>query len=101
MHIDIVFPNQNRHVRYLLGLYISRKRNELGFSAKDIAAQIELSLQSYRRIETGRVKINTELFEKIQSLLPLELDDLNEIRKIASVKYINDLSKALIQNYPV
>ncbi|HEY8269966.1 MAG TPA: helix-turn-helix transcriptional regulator [Pseudobdellovibrionaceae bacterium] len=100
MQIDVIFPNQNRHVRHLLGLYINRKRNELGFSAKEIASQVNLSPHAYRRIEVGKVKINSSLFEKIHSLLFLEIEDLAEIHKIASVKYINDVSKALLENYP-
>lgn len=100
MQIDVIFPNQNRHVRCLLGLYINRKRNELGFSAKDVATQIELSPYAYRNIEIGRMKIKADHFKKIQSLLSLEENDLFEIRKIARVKYVNDVSKALLENYP-
>ncbi|MGZ3691863.1 MAG: helix-turn-helix transcriptional regulator [Pseudobdellovibrionaceae bacterium] len=100
MKIDAIFQNQNRHVRYLLGLYISRKRNELGFTAKDVASRIDLSHQTYRMIEVGQVKINPPLFKKIQSLLALQLSDILEIRKIANIKYINDVSKALLENYP-
>lgn len=100
MQIDAIFPNQNRHVRHLLGLYISRKRNELGFSASEIASQVHLSPHAYRRIEVGKVKISCPLFQKIQSLLFLDIEDLLEIHKIAGVNYINDVSKALLENYP-
>lgn len=100
MQIDALFPNQNRHVRFLLGLYLSRKRNELGFSLQDVAAKVELTPQSYKRIEAGRMKIKPALFEKIQMLLCLEFEELLEIRKVASVQHINDLSRELIPNYP-
>lgn len=98
--IEIFFPNQNRHVRFLLGLYISRKRNELGFSVQDMASRVEMTPQIYKRIEGGRMKITSDCFEKIQSLLFLESHELDEIRKISGVRYINDLSKTLISNYP-
>lgn len=100
MKIDDFFPDQNRHVRFLLGLYFNRKRRELGLSIQDLAPRMELSSQSYKRIEAGRTKINPTVFDKIQSVLPIEVDDLNEIRKIAGVTYINNLSKVLVPNYP-
>lgn len=101
MKIETFFPDQNRHVRFLLGLYISRKRQECGASVADLAEKISVTTQSFKRIEAGRMKITPGLFEKIQSHLALEADDLNEIRRIASVSYINDLSKVLVPNYPV
>lgn len=101
MKIDTFFPDQNRHVRFLLGLYISRKRQETGASVADFAGKISVTPQSFKRIEAGRMKITPTLFEKILVHLPLEADDLNEIRRIASVSYINDLSKVLVPNYPV
>lgn len=100
MKIDSFFPDQNRHVRFLLGLYISRKRQESGGSVADLAGKIEVTPQSFKRIEAGRMKITPSLFEKIQTHLSLEAEDLDEIRRIASVSFINDLSKVLVPNYP-
>lgn len=101
MKFENFFPNQNRQVRFLLGLYISRKRRESGASINEVATKAEITPQSVKRIEAGRMKITPVIFEKIQLQLSLEADDLNEIRRIASVSYINDLSKVLVPNYPV
>ena len=101
MTMDMLFPDQNRHVRFLMGLYISKKRNEKGFSVGDVANLLDLAPQSYKKIETGRMKINSDIFDKMQNLLSLDLEELDEIRQIACVRYINDLSKALVSNYPV
>ncbi|MNK15808.1 hypothetical protein D3C87_339590 [compost metagenome] len=100
MDIDMLFPDQNRHVRHLLGLYIKRKRNDLGVSIQDTASNMSLDSQAYRRIEAGRSKITPEQFQHMHHLLALEPNELIEIRKIAGVKYINDLSRVLSPNYP-
>lgn len=94
MKLEMFFPNQNRHVRFLMGLYLNRKRNEQGLSLQEISSQVGLTPQAYKRIESGTKKIDETLFEKIQSLLILEPDDLNEIRKIAAIRFVNDLSQA-------
>lgn len=101
MKVDVFLSNQNRHVRFLLGLYISRKRNELGLSIQDIASHINLSPQTYKRIEAGSKKVNATVFEKMHSLLSFNQEDLMEIRRIATISYVNDLSKALTANYPL
>lgn len=94
MRLDMFFPNQNRHVRFLMGLYLSRKRKEQGVSLQEISALVNLTPQSYKRIESGTKKLDETLFSKIQSLLTLDPDDLNEIRRIAAIRFVNDLSKA-------
>jgi len=101
MQIDVFFPEQNRHIRFLLGLYISRKRVEMGYTVENVAEQLAVSVHSYKRIESGRGKVNATVFNKLQNLLAFEASDLNEIRKIASVNFINDLSKAMVSNYPI
>lgn len=101
MKIDHFFPDQHRHVRFLLGLYINRKRRELGISTSELASQTSLTPDSIKRIEAGRKKISSEDFDKIHSSLRLEADELNEIRKIAGVSLINHFSKVLVPNYPV
>lgn len=101
MNIERFFPDQNRHVRFLLGLYISRKRLESGASIADLAQKIEVTPQAFKRIEAGRMKITPGLFDKIQAHVSIDPEDLNEIRKIAGVSFINDLSKVLVPNYPV
>jgi len=101
MKIEAFFQNQNRHVRFLIGLYISRKRLERGFSVQETASQLGLTPQAYKRIEGGRSKLKSEYFDKIQSLLKLEIDELYEIRQISCVAFINELSKNLGTNYPV
>ena len=100
MDIDMLFPDQNRHVRHLLGLYIKRKRNDLGASIQDTASNMSLDSQAYRRIEAGRSKITPEQFERIHQLLSLDPQELIEIRRITGVMYINDLSRVLSPNYP-
>ncbi|WP_413287991.1 helix-turn-helix domain-containing protein [Bdellovibrio sp. HCB337] len=101
MRLDMFFPNQNRHVRFLMGLYLNRKRNEQGLSLQEVASQVGLTPQSYKRIESGGKKIDDTLFEKIQSLIAIEPEDLNEIRRIAAIRFVNDLSKAFASNYPL
>lgn len=100
MKTEITFPDQNRYIRYLLGCYIRRKRSEFGYSIPEIASQVELSTQNFKRIEAGRMKISPEVFEKMQTLLSFDAEDLANIRKIACVKYINDISKALVPHFP-
>jgi ribosome-binding protein aMBF1 (putative translation factor) len=101
MKIESFFDNQNRHVRFLLGLYISRKRRESGASIEDFAIKADLTPQSVKRIEAGRMKVTPRIFGKIQSTLGFDPEDLNEIRRIAAVAYINDLSKVLVPDFPV
>lgn len=101
MKLEGFFPQQNRHVRFLLGLYISRKRRESGASVEDLATKTELTPQSVKRIEAGRMKVTPRIFGKLQPVLGLEPEDLNEIRRIAGVSYINDLSKVLVPNFPI
>jgi transcriptional regulator with XRE-family HTH domain len=100
MDIESFFPDQNRHVRFLLGLYITRKRKEAGITIAEVATKADVSPQSIKRIEAGRMKISFGLFKKIQPLINLEPDDLNEIRRIAGVAFINDLSKFLVPDFP-
>lgn len=101
MKFESFFPNQNRHVRFLLGLYISRKRRESGASLTELANKAELTPQSMKRIEAGRMKVTPRIFGKLQVALGFESEDLNEIRRIAGVAYINDLSKVLVPNFPI
>lgn len=100
MNIEQLFPDQNRHVRFLLGLYITRKRKEQDLSVPAIAARLGITAPIYKRIESGRMKLNDSLFEKMRLLLSLEQEDLIEINRIAAIRYINDLSKILTFNYP-
>jgi transcriptional regulator with XRE-family HTH domain len=95
-----MFSDQKRHLRFLLGLYISRKRLELGYSIYEVAFQLQLTSLFYKRIESGRAKMKTDIFYKIQALLFLDADDLHDIRRISRIAYVNDLAKALSANYP-
>ncbi|MBS1970525.1 MAG: helix-turn-helix transcriptional regulator [Bdellovibrionales bacterium] len=101
MKFETFFPNQNRHVRFLLGLYISRKRRESGASLTELANKADLTPQSIKRIEAGRMNVTPRIFGNLQVALGFEAEDLNEIRRIAGVAYINDLSKVLVPNFPV
>jgi transcriptional regulator with XRE-family HTH domain len=100
MQIDVLFPNQNRYTRYMLGLYLKRKRTEAGLSVEEVAGNLDLASRTYRKLEAGQMKIAAKHFAILQDLLKLDADDLIEIRKIVSVQYINDLSQVLSQNYP-
>lgn len=91
---------QTRHVRFLLGLYLKRKRSELSFSEDIVASHLDLTTRSYRKMEAGQSKISEDQFRLLQDLLNFEPEDLIEIRKIVGVQYINDLSAALSENYP-
>lgn len=100
MNIDMLFPDQNRHVRHLLGLYIKRKRTEVSLSISDVAAHLLLSPNAYRLIEGGRSKISDEQFQLLIQFLSLDMEEIVEIRRISGVMYINDLSRVLSPNYP-
>lgn len=101
MEIDNFFPIQDQHVRNLLGLYLRRKREEMGLTLTEVATQANLTTATYRRIEGGRMKIEPSAFNKIQSLLELDPVDLGDIRKIAAINYVNHASKTLAMNYPL
>ena len=100
MDIKELFPIQNQHSRFLLGLYISRKRQELGLSAAALAAQLNLDQKTYARLEGGHKKMDPLLFEKLQFLLSLEAAELIELQAVAKIRYINDLSKVMVPNFP-
>lgn len=100
MSLDGFPQNQNRHLRFLLGCYIRRKRIELEISIPEMVSVLNISAQTYKAIEAGRVKISEPLFKDVHSALGFKSDDLIEIRKIADVRYVNDVSKALVSNYP-
>jgi len=100
MKLENIFPDQHRHVRFLIGLYINRKRREMGMSVADVASKTNTTPKSFKMIEAGRAKLTSAFFEELHSLLGFSDEELHEIRKIASVTYINDLSKVLVPNYP-
>ena len=101
MKAEVFYPNQNRHIRFFMGLYIRRKRLESDLTVQDAATQLGLTPQAYRNIEGGRAKMKAEIFSKTLTLFQVDPSDLQEIYKISSVAYVNDLSKALGANYPL
>jgi len=101
MRFEVLFPVQNRHVRFLLGQYLARKRVEQGLSPEEVAFRTGLSPRIYKTIEGGRKNLDADVFSAIQDVLPLEEADLRELRRIASIRYVNDLSNAIGFNYPI
>ena len=100
MNIDILFTDQDRHVRFLLGLYIKRKRNERGMSISELASRVYVTQESLKRIESGKKNLSPGDLAKFQDQLNFEYGDLIEIHKIAKVAYVNDISKVMVPDYP-
>ncbi|MEN0059430.1 MAG: helix-turn-helix transcriptional regulator [Bdellovibrio sp.] len=100
MSIEELFPLQNRYGRFLVGLYLSRRRGERHLSVEELAQLLSMSPLTYRRIESGRSKISPQNFDTLTEVLDLDMDDLIELSRIARIKHINDISKSLSLNYP-
>lgn len=82
-------------------MHIRQKREALGLSTSDMADQLEISELTYKRLESGRVRLNEAFLEQIITILRLQEDDLMEISKIANIAYANAISKALSPDYPL
>ena len=100
MQLELLFPHQNRYVRFLLGMYLKRKRTEQSYSEEFVANYLAIKEASYRKLESGQMNFSDEQFTRLQNLLSFEADDLIEIRKIVSVQYINSLSAEMSENFP-
>jgi|GEM_PF-5087301 Predicted transcriptional regulator len=100
MQLELLFPNPNRYVRFLLGMYLKRKRTEMAYSEEFIANHLGLKEGSYKKLESGHMNFTNEHFVRLQNLLSFEADDLIEIRKIVDVQFINNLSAEMSENFP-
>ena len=100
MQLELLFPNQNRYVRFLLGMYLKRKRTEMSFTEEFIANYLGLKEGSYKKLESGHMNFSNQQFTRLQDILNFEADDLIEIRKIVDVQYINSLSAEMSENFP-
>lgn len=97
----IFLQDQNRYVRFYLSMYFKKKRAELGLSPDDVASLLQVPIQTYRKIESGRMRLSEPLFESLIATLSLRSEELFEIGRLANVAYANALSAALSSNYPV
>ncbi|HWU42598.1 MAG TPA: helix-turn-helix transcriptional regulator [Bdellovibrio sp.] len=100
MTIETLFKDHNRHIRFYLLKLVTKKRQELGVSQEEMALRLQLPAQTYKKLESGRVRIHQELFEQLRAELSLCEEELLDIVRIAKIAYANDLAKILSPNYP-
>lgn len=101
MRLGVYLQDQNRHVRFYISTHIRQKRESLGLSVEDVASSLGISLLSYNKIESGRLRMSEVLFESLVLILKIREEDLFELCKIANVAYANAISKEFSPNYPI
>lgn len=84
----------------LFGLYIKRRRIELGLKETDLALLTDLNLKEISLLETGRKKISEPLFETLFNVLQMDQNEVIELSKITQVQYLINLFKVIDENYP-
>lgn len=72
-----------------LGAYLGRVRSEAGLSAQAIATQAQLSIDTVRSVETGRVP--TPAFLTVARLASVLGQSLDELHDIASSRSTDDV----------
>ncbi len=100
MRIETLFPEQNAHVRFILGQHLKQKRLLHEMSLDALALALQVDARTYRRIESGQTNISEEQFSQLQQLLQLDSQELLEIGRIAAVSRVNAYAKALDEGYP-
>ena len=68
-------------------------RKAKGFSTKEIAEQMFLTVSSYNRREKGKTKIHIDEWQKLAKILSVSLEDIYESEDSQSVSF-NDNSTA-------
>lgn len=80
--------------------HIKQKRLALNYSVKDVSANLNISPQSYRRLESGHKKLSAEILSKIIDFLGLQEADLRSLVQISVIAQGNSFFKELNANYP-
>ncbi len=99
-NFEELFPSGNQHMRDLFGVYLERKFKESGLSKKELCQILGIDSKRWLRLEEGKARLDSDLFQKLVETLNLVEDELIELHQISRVRVINEVAEAFCENFP-